>query len=265
MGIATDPLSLLFIGCFLFGLVFFLLTALLGNLGHGLGHHGFTHQATPHVSHAVSHTVPHTAPTIKSVAPAHSTHVSPHSAETHNASLFSFVNPTSVVLFLLGFGFFGYVFHNTGHFVLAVTLPLALIAGIVLTGLLLSLLGRIFGDSEGATIQDVSDRTGLLGKVSVTIPEGGLGEILYTSPGGMHKSIPARSIDGRRIERGQEIVVVQYERGIAEVNTWDDFINEEGVRSESSSADGLAKLRALLDEADGSNTEMVIRKDLQKE
>ncbi len=36
--IATDPLSLLFIACFLTGLVFFIVTALLGNLGHGMTH-----------------------------------------------------------------------------------------------------------------------------------------------------------------------------------------------------------------------------------
>ncbi len=76
-------------------------------------------------------------------------------------------------------------------------------------------------------MQDVSDRTGLLGKVSMTIQENNIGEILYTSPGGMRKSIPARSIDGRRVERGQEVVVIDYQHGIAEVDTWEHFINEE--------------------------------------
>jgi len=33
--LSLDPLSLLFIGCFLFGLLFVLVSALLGNLGHG--------------------------------------------------------------------------------------------------------------------------------------------------------------------------------------------------------------------------------------
>src|SRR2546421_1417814 len=47
MLIATDPLSLVFIGCFVFGVLFFVITALLGNLGQA---HDGTHIATHHVS-----------------------------------------------------------------------------------------------------------------------------------------------------------------------------------------------------------------------
>ena len=137
---------------------------------------------------------------------------------------------------------------------------------------MLIMLVRVFGDSEGETIQDVSDRTGLLGKVSVTIQENALGEIIYTSPGGMRKSVPARSIDGRRLERDQEVVVVNYQRGIAEVETWERFINEEeethyteNAENVAAHSDELAKLRALLEKSDTADTELVIRKDVQKE
>jgi len=37
MQIATDPLSLVFLACFLFGLLFLIGSAILGNLGHGGG------------------------------------------------------------------------------------------------------------------------------------------------------------------------------------------------------------------------------------
>ena len=137
---------------------------------------------------------------------------------------------------------------------------------------MLIMLVRVFGDSEGETIQDVSDRTGLLGKVSATIQENGLGEIIYISPGGMRKSVPARSIGGRRLERDQEVVVVNYQRGIAEVETWERFIHEEEETRDTENtentpvhSDELAKLRALLEESDTAGTELVIRKDLKKE
>jgi hypothetical protein len=165
------------------------------------------------------------------------------------------------MFFLLGFGFFGYLFHNTGHLMSILTLLLAGISGLVIAALLLLLLGRLFGDSEGATVQDVSDRTGLLGKVSLTIPEQGLGEIIYVSPGGMRKSITARSIDGRRLERDQEVVVINYARGVAEVDTWDHFINEEEAQFNPSLSDELEKLRTLLDESSKPDTELVMRKD----
>ena len=280
--IATDPLSLVFLACFLFGLIFLLVTALLGSLGHGhagghaTGHHFDLHLGA-HDSHMVGHVGGHAPVHAGAHGAAHGPiHPGAHSTgqgtktaaptQGDGLALLSYINPTSIVLFLLGFGFFGYVFHTTAHFVLPLTLALAGVSGLVITGLVLLLLARLFGDSEGATVQDVSDRTGLLGKVSVTIQENGLGEIIYVSPGGMRKSIPARSIDGRRLERDQEVVVVNYARGVAEVDTWDNIINEEeSTATEAPFADELAKLRALLEESGKADTELVMRKDLQKE
>jgi hypothetical protein len=169
------------------------------------------------------------------------------------------------MLFLLGFGFFGYFFHNTIHAVSAVTLVLAGVAGIVIAALLLILLSRLFGGREESSVQDVSDRTGLLGKVSITIQENGLGEIIYISPAGMRKSIPARSIDGHRLERDQEVVVVDYQHGIAEVDTWEHFVHEDGIPDEASYSDELEKLRNLLDSSNTEDSQFVMKKDLQKE
>ena len=271
---ATDPLSLLFIGCFLFGLLFLLITTLLGNLGHS-GHGGLGHDAD--VGHHAGHIGPHHVGSV-----GHGTdHASSHGHATHSLKgaaqssqgnafpLFAYVNPTSAVLFLLGFGFFGYLFHNTTAFAFPLTLVLAGVSGFIVATLILTMLNRLFGDSEGATVQDVSDRTGLLGKVSVTIQENGLGEILYISPGGMRKSIAARSINGHRLERDQEVVVVNYQHGIAEVDTWDHFVNQEAAEVSNVSAipdaDELARLRALLEEPTRADTEFVMRKDMQKE
>ncbi len=270
-----DPLSLVFLGCFLFGLLFFVVTALLGNLGHGhvVGHTA-THQVPLHVGghtpaghgvHVASH--PASGPGGEATRSGGNTiHAhAPLQQGAHSTSLLSQINITSIALFLLGFGFFGFVFLNVLPGLLQLTLILAAIGGVIIAVLVLMLLSRMFGNSEGATVQDISDRTGMVGKVSTTIQENGLGEIIYISPGGMRKSIPARSADGRRLEREQEVVVVNYQHGIAEVDTWDHFINEEGHYSEPSVSDELAKLRALLNESNDSNTELVMRKDQQKE
>lgn len=276
MSIATDPLSLVFIACFLFGLLFLIGSAILGNLGHGGGSgHAVSHQFhLPAVGHSVGHAIgPAGGSHVISHGTAHSPIHAPttqqagtHSGQGNTFSLLSYANPTTIVLFLLGFGFFGYVFHNTTHLVLPLILALAGVGGIVIAMLMLIMLARVFGDSEGATVQDVSDRTGLLGKVSISIPQNGLGEIIYISPGGMRKSVPARSIDGRRLEREQEVVVVNYQGGVAEVETWERFINEEEeAQGTAPNLDELAKLRALLEESDKAESQLVIRKDLQKE
>ena len=270
MLIATDPLSLVFIACFLFGLLFLLATALMGNLGHGhvIGHaHGFGHSVGQHV-HIGSATHAHGA--------GHGTHAhtgqgtaqqgarATANAQGSSFSLLNVFNPMAITLFLLWFGFFGYVLHNTTSLILPLALVLACIGGLIIAGLILNLLSRVFKDSEGATVQDVADRTGLVGKVNTTIRENGIGEIIYLSPGGMRKSIPARSIDGRRIERDQEVVVVNYQRGVAEVDTWDHFINQDNQEL-LDPPDELAHLRTLLEESSHENTEYVMREDMRKE
>jgi len=48
------------------------------------------------------------------------------------------------------------------------------------------------------------------------------GELVYTQ-GGTRKSCGARSDDGSAIEKGSEVVVTGYERGIATVRRWADL------------------------------------------
>ncbi len=257
--IATDTLSLVFILCFLVGFGFFLITALLGSHGHMHSSHG----ASGHVQVSGTHQ-----------APAHvggHTHTSGsqqgnqlQSQESH-FSLFGYLNPTSFGLFLLGFGLFGYFFHNLTNIATSLSVFLALFAGIGLSALLLTMLNRLFANSEGSTEQDVVDRTGMIGKVSITIPEQGLGEIIYTSPGGMRKSIPARGPNGQRLARDQEVVVVSYQNGVAEVDTWDHFIQEGANSIDHSTADSVAQIREQLDSASPSEREMVMRQESPNE
>jgi hypothetical protein len=267
MAIATDTLSLLFVGCFLFGLLFLLLAALLGSFGHGAGHdigHSALHQihigghSSTHVGHAHSAIQGQGA---KDASPTNN----PHGG---SLSAFTFLNPTAIVLFLLWFGFFGYVFHNSTNLLLPLALILAAASGLVIAAIFLLLIQRIFGNSEGATVQDIADRVGLLGKVSTTIQENSIGEIIYVSPGGMRKAIPARSVDGTPIARDQEVVVINYQRGIAEVDTWEHFVNQsrdEESPITASDLEEIAQLRALLAEKPEDDSTYVMRKDLQKE
>lgn len=268
MLIATDPLSLVFIACFLFGLLFVVVSALLGSGGHSSSSH-IVHAGAGHVGHIGD--VGHAG---HAGHDTHAPHVHVHGTGAGHASkgvasnfsLYAFVNPVSVALFLLGFGFFGYVSHNTANLVFPLTITFALLGGIVVAVLLLALISRVFGDSEGETVQDVSDRVGTLGKVSMTIREGNIGEVLYISPGGMRKSVPARSVEGQRLERDQEVVIVNYQNGIAEVDTWDHFIDRDDIPAyEKPDEDELSSLRALLEDSTPQNTEIVMKHDAKKE
>ena len=66
---------------------------------------------------------------------------------------------------------------------------------------------------------------GTLGRVTVGIPVGGTGEMVYAQGGG-RKTAAARDADGRQIGRGTEVVVLRYERGIAYVRPWDHVAHD---------------------------------------
>ncbi|HZO73268.1 MAG TPA: hypothetical protein VFB60_13775 [Ktedonobacteraceae bacterium] len=281
MLIATDPLSLLFIFSFLFGLLFLIVTAFLGGIGQ-------EHHVGGHHIHMGGHGAPHVHAHTSHAVHGHAGHTNAgHAQAAHNGqagqkvgqpapattqahvnflSYLGYINPLSLAIFLVGFGFFGYVFHNSTALALPIALILSGFSGLVIAAILLIAMNRIFGGGNDATSLDVSDRTGLVGKVNITIPENGIGEILYISPSGTRKSVPARSVDGRHLDRDQEIVVVNYQAGVAEVDTWDRFINQgELEAADMPDDDEMAQLRALLNESPKAETEYVIRKDLQKE
>src|SRR5205809_8148966 len=106
MSIATDPLSLVFIACFLFGLLFLIGSAILGNLGHGGTGHAASHQFhLPAVGHGATHSVgPAVGHAVGTHVAGHGTAHSPihapttqqggtHSAQGNALPLLSFVNP----------------------------------------------------------------------------------------------------------------------------------------------------------------------------
>jgi membrane protein implicated in regulation of membrane protease activity len=239
MQIATDPLSLVFIACFLFGLLFLLVTTFLGNLGghvHAVGHAG--HGLHLHVGSAHGHTGHATGHHGTAQQGSGTNRVA-----QNNASLWLAVfNPMAIVLFLLWFGFFGYFLYNTLNLFFLFAIGLACVGGIISAGLLMSLFRRVFRNAESHTILDVSNRTGLMGKVNMTILENGIGEVSYISPGGSRKSIPARSVDGQRMERGQEVIVLNYERGIAQVDTWERLMEQHNLGTSESSGTGQQML-----------------------
>ncbi len=58
--------------------------------------------------------------------------------------------------------------------------------------------------------------------VSVPIPAGAVGEVVYTL-GGAQQVDGARSVSGEAIERGTEVVILKREKGIIWVERWDRF------------------------------------------
>jgi hypothetical protein len=60
------------------------------------------------------------------------------------------------------------------------------------------------------------DLVGVMGRLSSSIREGGTGEMIF-SQAGTRRASSARSVDGKTIPRGAQMVMIRYERGIAYV------------------------------------------------
>ncbi len=92
---------------------------------------------------------------------------------------------------------------------------LSVVSGVFGAGLLWAILFKLLLPRERVLNSEDTEMTGVLAKVSDSIrSNGGIGEILFLQTGARRCSA-ARSEDGRTIERGTEVVVIRYERGVA--------------------------------------------------
>jgi membrane protein implicated in regulation of membrane protease activity len=145
-----------------------------------------------------------------------------HGAGAHGSGSrgLSAVNGFTITAFLCWFGGAGYLLHRYSIFVATLVLLLSVVSGVFGAALLWAILFKLLLPRERVLNSEDTEMTGVLAKVSDSIrSNGGIGEILFLQTGA-RRSSAARSDDGRTIERGTEVVVIRYERGIAYVRPW---------------------------------------------
>lgn len=253
--IATDPLSLVFIGCAVFSGAFLVISTLLGvgeshfgHVGHVGGHdvgHDFGHD----VGHAIHHDihigghadaghVGHADGAHVDGAHAGHAHADAHgeSSATQTAAapsiwssiggtLLGALNLYGLLMFLLIFGLVGYVAHALLSWGVIFVIVVPLLIGVICAIGLTTLLHALFATSKDTVLTaDDARLEGRLGSVTMPIRAGGIGEIIFTRKGGGRQSVGARSADGEAIPAGSEIVILDYLDGIASVQTWDSFL-----------------------------------------
>jgi membrane protein implicated in regulation of membrane protease activity len=207
-----------FLACFAFGLLFLLASLVLGAAGHVGGHlgdggmHGAPHGHMGHEAH-----LPHDG-----------------SHEGGGGQL-PLLNASSVVGGLTWFGAAGYLLTRLGDW----ALPAALIGGLAAGALGWYLVARFLGlVLRGEVEMDPDDYRleGTVGQVTVGIPAGGTGEIVFEKAG-VRRSEAARGLAGAPIPRGSEVVITAYARGFATVQPWSDYIDEHDRGLAKPSAD----------------------------
>jgi len=168
-----------------------------------------------HGSHAAGHGLAHGA--------GHGTGHS-HTGKAGGASPFNFVTFTAFLAWFGGTGFlltrYSSVWFWTG---LATAVGIGLLGGYIIFVFMTKVLM-----SPNETLDPADFRMeGVLGYLSNPIREGGTGELIY-SQAGTRRTCGARSEDGVAIDKGLEVIVVRYERGLAYVRTWDEMAGEQG-------------------------------------
>jgi membrane protein implicated in regulation of membrane protease activity len=139
----------------------------------------------------------------------------------------SAVNGFTLTAFLCWFGGAGYLLHRYSIFVAPLVLLVSVVSGVFGAALLWAILFKVLIPRERVLNSEDTEMTGVLGKVSDSIrSNGGIGEILFLQTGARRCSA-ARSDDGRTIERGTEVVVIRYERGIAYVRPWAELEGDQ--------------------------------------
>jgi membrane protein implicated in regulation of membrane protease activity len=197
--------------CFAVGLAFSLISFFASGVR--------LHLHLPHLPHAMHGPIAHApvapghAGTVKGGARGQAGHVSP----------FNFV---SFAAFLAWFGGTGYLLTRFWTVWFAMGLAIALLSGLTGAGVIYLFLSKVLMSEEENLDPADYEMTGVLGRTSVSIRQGGTGEIIY-SQAGTRKTCGARAEDSTAIEKGSEVIVIRYEKGIAYVRRWTEMAGEE--------------------------------------
>ena len=194
--------------CFLVGFAFSVLTFLAGAVhihlpfrlhlpAHGAGPAGGYAGATGHGMHA------------KGAAARAGGHV-------------AWFNASTIMAFLAWFGGAGYILSRGSHLVALLCLAIAAIAGLVAGAIVYRFMLKLTRAGDSLLLDADYRIEGCVGTLSMPIREKGTGEVIF-SLGGVRRCAGARSEAGDPVEKGAEVVIERYDKGIAYVKRWDDF------------------------------------------
>jgi len=158
-----------------------------------------------------------------------------------DAAKISTFNFSAVMAFLGTFGGAGYILAHFYGVAAVLSVPTAMASGVAGASLINLFLTRILVGRD-RTLKH-TEMVGTVGRLSLPIRDAGIGELVYSDGGSIH-STGARSLDDRAIEKGAEVMIVRYEKGIAYVRRLEEVLPgvEQAVRRiESASAQQVSR------------------------
>jgi membrane protein implicated in regulation of membrane protease activity len=146
----------------------------------------------------------------------------PHTGHGQAVSPFNFVTLTA---FLAWFGGTGFLITRFSSIWFALGLLIAFGSGLFGAAIVFLFLTRVLISREENMDSADYEMVGVLGRISMGVRENGTGEIIY-SQAGTRRTCGARSENGGALEKGAEIMVARYEKGIAYVKRWEEVSGE---------------------------------------
>lgn len=210
--------------CFLFGFFFSLVSVVSGHFHLDLHHHGgdgFAAGGHGHGHGFQGHHGGHADATALHHGDAGDGGNASDGARTSHVSPF---NMGTIAAFLTWFGGAGYLTTNYYGMPFLAALSISSLSGFAGASIVFWFLSRVLMREREEMNPADYDMVGVLGSVSSTIRQEGIGEILYTRDGA-RRSVPARTDGSGPIENGTEVVVTRYENGIAFVRPWAEMVN----------------------------------------
>src|SRR5262252_7092903 len=134
----------------------------------------------------------------------------------------SWFNASTIMAFLAWFGGTGYLLTRHSHLWTVLSLAIAILAGLLAGWVVFRFMVKLVQVDDVPMTSEDRRVEGALATISIPIRENGTGEIIFAL-GGTRRCAGARSGDGTPIEKGTEVVIERYEKGIAYVKRWEEF------------------------------------------
>lgn len=134
----------------------------------------------------------------------------------------SWFNASTGMAFLAWFGGTGYLLTRHSSLVGLLILGLSTLAGLAAGWVVFRFMVKLMGSQDEPMKSEDSRIEGAIGTVSMPIRANGTGEIIF-SLNGVRRCAGARSDDGKTLDKGAEVVIERYDKGIAYVKKWEEF------------------------------------------
>ena len=139
------------------------------------------------------------------------------------------LNMATILAFVTWFSGSGYILTGVIGLGTLVACALAGSVGLIGAGIVFFILVRVLlpGQTPYLRAEDF-EMEGTIGRLAVAIRAGGTGELVF-SKGGARHVVGACTVDGEALNQGAEVVVVRQERGIAYVQSFEEFFEDSGA------------------------------------